>query len=147
MPKKGKGKKKGGKKSKKQKAAELAELQRLEEERLRLEEEERKRKIEEERIRQEEEAKKQERIAKKRAEDSERLGKEIEEDGGSEKDRNEKILSHIGDVDDSEEWAKVVNCDPLPDPSDEPDFNSYLTLWKEDDEYAKLSTQTTHMHA
>jgi hypothetical protein len=36
------------------------------------------------------------------------------------------ISSRVKDLDD-----KFINCDPLPDPNDEKDLTTFITLWRE----------------
>ncbi|XXQ32227.1 IC97/Casc1 N-terminal domain-containing protein [Plasmodiophora brassicae] len=114
------------------KAEAAAEKQRLEEERLRLEEEERLRKIEEARLAAEAEAARQARLVVKRASDVERIAKEVEDDAPTEGAFRAKKEALEHEQAERVTWEKVFRCDTLPDATDEPDLNSYLTLWREE---------------
>jgi len=117
----------GKKKSKKQIEEEkaLAEAQRKAEEeieRKRLEEEERKRKEEEERRRIAEEKRRKEeqlRLTEQAPIVEERIVSMVEK-------RKMAAQSRIKDLDD-----KYLACDPLPDPENEKDLTTFITLWKE----------------
>lgn len=118
----------GKKKSKKQREE---EKKKAEEERLRLEEEERVR-LEEERIKREEE---------------ERIRKELEEKLKQEelarlKEEQVKVIERSNSIStltteseerkaEIDEWNKYVECDELPDPEDERDLTTFITLWEE----------------
>lgn len=103
----------------------LAEAQRkLEEEleRKRQEEEAEKRRIEEEKRRVEEEKRRQEELVRLNAQ----APQVAERDAGMIEKRAAAKRGRKRDLDD-----KYLECDPLPDPEDEKDLTTFITLWKE----------------
>ena len=117
------GKKKSKKQIEEEKALAEAERKAQEElERKRLEEEERKRKEEEERRRKEEE--------KRKKEEAVRLNEQApfvqERIAAMTEKRKMAVNSRKKDLND-----KYLACDPLPDPENEKDLTTFITLWKE----------------
>jgi hypothetical protein len=102
-----------------------AEAQRLIEEELekaRIAEEEEKRKIEEEKRRVEEEKRRQEELVRL----NEQSPFVLERDAQMISKRQAAKDSRVQDLD-----PKYLECNPLPDPDDEKDLTTFITLWKE----------------
>jgi len=119
---------KKGKKGKKKSKAELEaeRLQKEEEERIAREAE--KRRLEEERKRKEEEERKlREDQHKFRAEELEWLKEEVGEFEVEISGRNARLAKAEREEAEAEDWAKYVECNPLPDASREKEINTYLS--------------------
>lgn len=101
-----------------------------EEERLRIEAEEKKRAEEEAERRRIEEEKRRVEEEKRRALEAARLKEQAplvqERDAAIISKRQLAEASRVKDLPD-----KYIICDPLPDPNDEKDLTTFITLWKE----------------
>lgn len=109
--------------------------------------EEEKRKAEEERLRLEEEQRIRDEEERKKREEEERIRKELEEKLRQEElarlqEEQSKVIERSNAIsrltveseerkEEGDEWAKHIACDPLPDPENERELSSFLTLWEE----------------